>query len=418
MAVTETAVTSSKAIDTHALRADFPALAQSVRGHPLIYLDNAATTQKPNPVIDAEADYYRHDNANVHRGVHTLSERATERYEQARARIAQFIGAGSAQEIVFTRGTTEAINLVAGAWGPAHVGAGDEILLTELEHHSNIVPWQLLAERTGARIVVAPIDERGNVPLESFTERLSKRTRLVAIAHVSNALGTVNPVAEMICRAHQIGARVLVDGAQAVGHLSVNVRDLDCDFYALSGHKMYAPMGIGALYLREEIASDMAPWQGGGDMIRAVRFDKTLYAEPPYRFEAGTPNVGGAVGLAAAIEYLDTLGMPALAESEEVVLDHALARLHDVPGLRLIGEPDQRVGVISFEVEGVHPHDLGTLLDHAGVAIRTGHHCAMPVMEHFGVPATARASFGLYNTTEDVDTLVAALIEAREVFRR
>ncbi|MGH8127924.1 MAG: cysteine desulfurase [Gammaproteobacteria bacterium] len=417
MAVTETAVAHT-VINPQRLRADFPALAQNVRGHPLIYLDNAATTQKPQTVIDAEANYYHHDNANVHRGVHTLSERATEQYERARARIAQFIGAGSSEEIVFTRGTTEAINLVAGAWGPAHIAEGDEILLTELEHHSNIVPWQLLAERTGARIVVAPIDERGNVPLESFTERLSERTRLVALAHVSNALGTVNPVAEMIRRAHQAGARVLVDGAQAVGHLPVNVRDLDCDFYALSGHKMYAPMGIGALYVREEIAADMAPWQGGGDMIRAVRFDKTLYAEPPYRFEAGTPNVGGAIGLAAAIDYLVPLGMAALAEAEDAVLLYALTRLRDVPGLRLIGEPDQRVGVISFEVDGVHPHDLGTLLDHAGVAIRTGHHCAMPVMEHYGVPATARASFGLYNTSEDVDILVAALIKAREVFCR
>lgn len=417
MAVTETAVARAS-IDPHRLRMDFPALAQSVRTHPLAYLDNAATTQKPQTVIDAEADYYRHDNANVHRGVHSLSERATERYERARARIAHFIGAISTQEIVFTRGTTEAINLVAGAWGPVHIGEGDEILLTELEHHSNIVPWQLLAERTGARIVVAPIDEHGNVPLDSFSERLSERTRLAAIAHVSNALGTVNPVAEMIRRAHQAGAKVLVDGAQAVGHLPVDIRDLDCDFYALSGHKMYAPMGIGALYVREEIAADMAPWQGGGDMIRAVRFDKTLYAEPPYRFEAGTPNVGGAIGLAAAIDYLDTLGMAALAESEDNVLDYALTRLRDVPGLHLVGEPERRVGVISFEVEGVHPHDLGTLLDHAGVAIRTGHHCAMPVMEHFGVPATARASFGLYNTHADVDTLVAALIEAREVFCR
>ncbi len=417
MAVTEIAVARTP-FDPHRLRADFPALAQSVRGHPLVYLDNAATTQKPEIVIAAEADYYRHDNANVHRGVHTLSERATARYEQARSRLAQFIGAGSAQEIVFTRGTTEAINLVAGAWGPAHIGAGDEILLTELEHHSNIVPWQLLAERTGARLVVAPIDAHGNVPLEGFSERLSERTRLVAIAHVSNALGTVNPIAEMIRRAHQTAARVLVDGAQAVGHLPVNVHALDCDFYALSGHKMYAPMGIGALYVREDIAADMAPWQGGGDMIRAVRFDRTLYAEPPYRFEAGTPNVGGAVGLATAIDYLDALGMAALTEVENTVLAYALNRLREVPGLRLIGEPEQRVGVISFAVEGVHPHDLGTLLDHAGVAIRTGHHCAMPVMEHYGVPATARASFGLYNTTGDVDRLVGALIEAREVFCR
>ena len=417
MAVTETEATRS-AIDPKRLRADFPALAQNVRGHPLIYLDNAATTQKPEAVISAEADYYRHDNANVHRGVHTLSERSTKKYERARARIAQFIGAGSPGEMVFTRGTTEAINLVAGAWGPVHLGKDDEILLTELEHHSNIVPWQLLAERTGARIVVAPIDERGNVPLDSFSERLNKRTRLVAVAHVSNALGTVNPVVEMVRRAHEAGARVLVDGAQAVGHLPVDVRALDCDFYTLSGHKMYAPMGIGALYVREDIATDMPPWQGGGEMIRAVRFEETLYADPPARFEAGTPNVGGAVGLAAAVDYLDALGMAALAAAEAPILDYALERLHTVPGLHLVGEPDERVGVISFVIDGVHPHDLGTLLDHAGVAIRTGHHCAMPVMEHYGVPATARASFGLYNTTADADRLTEALIEAREVFQR
>ncbi len=417
MAVTGTAKESAT-IDPLRLREDFPALAQNVHGHPLTYLDNAATTQKPEAVIRAEADYYRHDNANVHRGVHTLSERATAAYERARARIARFIGAGAAGEVVFTRGTTESINLVAGAWGPANLGEDDEILLTELEHHSNIVPWQLLAERTGARLVVAPIDERGNVPLEGFAERLGKRTRLAAFAHVSNALGTVNPVAEMTRLAHEAGARVLVDGAQAVGHIPVDVRDLGCDFYALSGHKMYAPMGIGGLYVREEIAAGMPPWQGGGEMIRAVRFDKTLYAEPPARFEAGTPNVGGAVGLAAAVDYLDALGMAALARAEDTILERAVERLRRVPGLHLVGEPDRRVGVVSFVVDGVHPHDLGTLLDHAGVAVRTGHHCAMPVMEHYGVPATARASFGLYNTVDDVDRLAAALIEAREVFYR
>lgn len=416
MAVTETEAVRSAA-DPQRLRGDFPVLAQSVRGHPLVYLDNAATTQKPETVIRAEADYYRRDNANVHRGVHTLSERATAAYEQARARIAQFIGAASPGEIAFTRGTTEAINLVAGSWGAKNLGKGDEILLTELEHHSNIVPWQLLAERTGARLVVAPIDERGNVPLESFAERLGERTKLVAVAHVSNALGTVNPVADMVRLAHEAGARILVDGAQAVGHLPVDIGDLGCDFYALSGHKMYAPMGIGALYVREEIAAGMPPWQGGGEMIRTVRFEETTYADPPARFEAGTPNVGGAVGLATAVDYLDALGMAALARAEDAVLGYALKRLHDVPGLRLVGEPDHRVGVISFVIDGVHPHDLGTLLDHAGVAVRTGHHCAMPVMEHYGVPATTRASFGLYNTTGDADRLVEALIEAREIFR-
>ncbi len=417
MAVTDPTLINSLS-DPAALRKDFPALHQSVRNHALVYLDNAATTQKPESVIDAEADYYRHDNANVHRGVHTLSERATAGYEHARDALARFIGAESASEIVFTRGTTEAINLVAGAWGPENIGPDDEILLSELEHHSNIVPWQLLAKRTGARIVVVPIDERGNVPLDGYRERLNKRTKLVAIAHVSNALGTVNPIPEMIRLAHQAGARVLVDGAQAVGHLPVNVAALDCDFYTLSGHKMYAPMGIGALYMRQDIAANMPPWQGGGDMIRTVRFEESTYADPPQRFEAGTPNVGGAIGLHAAIKYLDAIGMQALEDAENQVLQYALTRLLEVPGLRLVGEPDRRIGVISFEIEGIHPHDLGTLLDHSGVAIRTGHHCAMPVMEHYGVPATARASLGLYNTTEDADSLVAALIEAREIFNR
>jgi cysteine desulfurase/selenocysteine lyase len=409
-------IARSATVDKERVRADFPALAQSVHGRPLVYLDNAATTQKPEAVIAAEMDYYRRDNANVHRGVHTLSERATMAYEQARSALARFIGVNDAKNIAFTRGTTEAINLVAGAWGAANIGTGNEILLTELEHHSNIVPWQLLAERVGAKIVVAPIDERGNVPLDSFEERLSRRTKLVGIGHVSNALGTVNPVAEMIALAHEQDAKVLVDGAQAVGHLPVDMPELNCDFYALSGHKMYAPMGIGALYIRGEIAAEMSPWQGGGDMIRAVRFEKTLYAEPPQRFEAGTPNVGGAVALAAAVEYLEALGMEALAADEGELLRYAIEALRGVPDLRLIGEPVERVGVISFVMKHIHPHDLGTLLDHAGVAIRTGHHCAMPVVEHYGVPATARASFALYNTREDVDRLVAALNDAREVF--
>lgn len=402
--------------DVQTLRADFPALRQTVRGKPLAYLDNAATTQKPTTVIEAESNYYCHDNANVHRGVHTLSERATSRYEQARAAVARFVGAAKAEEIVFTRGTTEAINLVAGAWGATNIGVDDEILLTELEHHSNIVPWQLLAERTGAKIVAAPIDERGNVPLEGFRERLNSRTKLAAVSHVSNALGTVNPVAEMTRLAHEAGATVLVDGAQAVGHLPVDLAEIDCDCYAFSGHKMYAPMGIGGLYIRESIATDMPPWQGGGDMIRAVTFEKTLYAEPPTRFEAGTPNVAGAIGLAAAVDYLEALGMERIATLEDDVLEYAVEQLHGVEGLHFVGEPDIRVGAISFTLDGVHPHDLGTLLDHAGVAIRTGHHCAMPVMEHYNIPATARASFGLYNTHAEVDQLVAALAEARKVF--
>ncbi len=402
--------------DARRIRRDFPALAQKIHGHQLVYLDNAATTQKPNPVIDALTDYYRSYNANVHRGVHTLSELATERYEAARHNLAQFIGASQPEEIIFLRGATEAINLVAASWGLANIGAGDEILLTELEHHSNIVPWQLLAERVGARVVVAPIDQQGNVAPETFSRALSERTRLVGIAQVSNALGTVNPITEMIRSAHAAGARVLIDGAQAVGHMPVDVRELDCDFYALSGHKMYAPMGIGALYAKKDLLERMPPWQGGGDMIRAVNFTRSLYADPPQRFEAGTPNVAGAIGLAAAIAYLKTLGMEAVATHEKILLDYALERLVMVPGLRLIGTPRKRAGVISFWVEGLHPHDLGTLLDHAGVAIRTGHHCAMPVMDHFQVPATARASFGVYNTQEDVHALIAALNQAREVF--
>jgi len=414
MAVNARAATVT--VDPHRLRADFPALAQDVRGRPLVYLDNAATTQKPASVIDAVANYYRHDNANVHRGVHTLSERATADYEAARSKVADFLGAAEPSEIVFLRGATEAINLVAGAWGTANVKAGDEILLTGLEHHSNIVPWQQLAERTGARIVVAPIDRAGNVPLDTFTEHLSGRTKVAAFAHVSNALGTVNPVREMTRLAHEAGAHVLIDGAQAAGHRPVDVRDIGCDFYAISGHKMYAPMGIGALYLRGDIAADMPPWQGGGDMIRTVSFEKSTYAEPPQRFEAGTPNVGGAVGLAAAIDYIAAAGREALAAAEEHLLAIAVERLERVPGLNLIGRPERRGGVVSFTVDGVHPHDLGTLVDHAGVAIRTGHHCAMPVMDYYGVPATARASFGLYNTEDDVERLAAALIEAREVF--
>lgn len=410
--------TSGRGADATRLRADFPALAQQVRGRPLVYLDNAATTQKPASVIDAVADYYRRDNANVHRGVHTLSERATAGYERARDAVARFLGAADAREIVFLRGATEAINLVAGAWGPVHLHAGDEILLTGLEHHSNIVPWQMLAGRTGAQIVVAPLDDEGNVPLDAFAKALSPRTRIAAIAHVSNALGTVNPVAEMVELAHAAGATVLVDGAQAAGHLPLDVRRLGCEFYALSGHKMYAPMGIGALYVRADVAADMPPWQGGGDMIRRVSFAGSDYADPPQRFEAGTPNVGGAIGLAAAIDYLEKIGRAALAEAEGHLLAHALRRLVEVPGLRIVGLPARRAAVISFTVDGVHPHDLGTLVDHAGVAIRTGHHCAMPVMERYGVPATARASFGLYNTEEDVDRLVSALADAREVFAR
>lgn len=395
---------------------DFPALDQSVHGHRIVYLDNAATTQKPKGVIDALTNYYRRDNANVHRGVHTLSERATAGYELAREKAAQFLGAASPEEVIFVRGATEAINLIAYSWGASHLGEGDEILLTELEHHSNIVPWQLLCQQTGARIVVAPIDDRGVVPLESFAQRLSDRTRLVGISHVSNALGSINAVAEMTRLAHKTGARVLVDGAQAVAHMPVNVQALDCDFYVLSGHKMYAPMGIGAVYARHSILETMPPWQGGGDMIRVVRFAESKYADPPQRFEAGTPNVAGAIALGAAIDYLSDLGMDTVYEHEQQLLEYALEQLEQIPGLRIIGRPTDRSCVISFWLEQLHPHDLGTVLDHNGVAIRTGHHCAMPVMEHFDLPATARLSLGIYNTEEDIDLLAAALLKAKELF--
>lgn len=395
---------------------DFPALDQSVHGHRIVYLDNAATTQKPETVIEALANYYRRDNANVHRGVHTLSERATAGYELAREKVAQFLGATSSSEIVFVRGATEGINLIAYSWGASNLHSGDEILLTELEHHSNIVPWQLLCQRTGARIVVAPIDDRGVVSLESYAQRLSKRTRLVGISHVSNALGTINPVQEMTRMAHEAGATVLIDGAQSVAHMPVNVGALDCDFYVLSGHKMYAPMGIGAIYARASILETMPPWQGGGDMIRRVRFAESTYAEPPQRFEAGTPNVGGAIALGSAIDYLAELGMETVYTHEQQLLDYALDRLAEIPGLRIVGQPAQRSCVISFWLDQLHPHDLGTVLDHSGVAIRTGHHCAMPVMDHFDLPATARLSLGIYNSKADIDLLIAALLKAKELF--
>jgi cysteine desulfurase/selenocysteine lyase len=417
MSATRTATVNASrgnALDVARVRADFPALHQQVNGRPLVYLDNAATTQKPQPVLDALLGFYRRDCANVHRGVHALSQRATDAYEGARETVARFLNARP-REIVFTRGTTEAINLVAYSYG-SRLSPGDEILITELEHHSNIVPWQMLAERTGARLRVAPIDDRGEIILEEFQRLLGPRTRIVAVAHVSNALGTVNPVEEICRLAHTYGARVLVDGAQAVPHLAVDVRALDCDFYAFSGHKIYGPTGIGVLFGRWELLEAMPPYQGGGDMIRSVTFEKTLYNDPPYRFEAGTPHIAGAIGLAAAIEYVTRLGLEEIRRHEQQLLEAATRALEEIPGVRIVGTAAHKAAVVSFVLDGVHPHDVATVLDHEGVAVRAGHHCAQPLMERFGLPATTRASFALYNTLEEVDALARAVRRARELF--
>ncbi len=402
--------------DVNKIRAEFPVLQQQVYGHPLAYLDNAATTQKPQCVIDALCHYYERENANIHRGVHYLSEKATAKYEDARQKVRAFVNARSEREIVFVRGATEAINLVAASWGRVNVRAGDEILVTELEHHSNIVPWQLLCEQTGAKLVVAPINERGEVVLGEFERLLCSRTRLAAISHLSNALGTINPVKRMIDLAHQAGAKVLLDGAQAAAHLGVDMQALDVDFYAMSAHKMYGPTGIGVLYAKENILESMPPYQGGGDMISMVTFEKTRYNVLPYRFEAGTPNIAGVIGFGHAIDWLTSVGIESIAAHEHALLDAATQQANGFPGLRLIGTAASKSGILSFTLEGVHPHDLGTILDREGVAIRAGHHCAMPVMEHFGVPATARASFAAYNTLEEVDALFAGLEKARNIF--
>ena len=404
------------AFDAARVRRDFPILEQRVNGRPLVYLDSAASGQRPLPVLRAVEHYETRCHANVHRGVHALSQAATEAFEGARERVRRFINAASAREIVFVRGTTEAINLVAQSFGRARLASGDEILITALEHHANIVPWQMLCEQTGAALRVAPIDRRGELDLERFLELLSPRTRLVAVAHVSNALGTVLPVKQIADAAHARGAVVLIDGAQAIPHSRIDVRDLGCDFYAFSGHKLYAPTGIGVLYGREELLAAMPPWQGGGDMIRTVSFEKSTYNDLPWKFEAGTPNISGAVGLAAAMDYLEGLDIEAVAAHEQRLLALATAELSRIPGLEIIGTAAHKAAVLSFTLRGCHPHDLGTILDSEGVAIRTGHHCAMPVMTFFDIPATARASFGCYNTEADVDALVAALGKAREVF--
>lgn len=400
-----------------ALRRDFPILSNAVRGKPLVYLDNAATTQKPRQVIDALNDYYRRYNSNIHRGVHTLSEQATGAYETARGKIRTFINAASDKEVIFTRGTTEGINLVAQSYGRSRLSAGDEIIVSEMEHHSNIVPWQLLREQTGAKLKVIPINDAGELMMDEYAKLLSDKTRIVAVAHVSNALGTVNPVAALARLAREAGAVVVLDGAQAAAHEKIDVQALDCDFYAFSGHKLFGPTGIGALYGKQALLEDMPPYQGGGDMIKMVTFAKTLYNDLPYKFEAGTPYIAGVIGLGAAVDYVNEVGMERIADYEQALSQYAAAEVGAIAGVRLIGTAKERAGALSFVVDGIHPHDLGTLLDHEGIAIRAGHHCAMPVMERFKIPATARASFAFYNTFEEVDKLTAAIHKAISVFK-
>ena len=402
--------------DVERVRADFPILQKRVRGRDLVYLDNAATSQKPKAVIEAITRYYESDNANIHRGVHHLSERATAEFEAARKSLQIFLNARHVEEIVFVRGTTEAINLVAQTYGRANVSAGDEVVITALEHHSNIVPWQMLCEERGAKLRIVPINDDGELILEEFHRLLGPRTKIVAVSHVSNALGTVNPVPDIVQMAHARNIPVLIDGAQATPRLAVDVQTLDCDFYAFSGHKSYGPTGIGALYGKANLLEAMPPYQGGGDMIRSVTFERTTYNKIPHKFEAGTPDVSGAVGLNAALEYLNGLGMGNIAAHEAELLAYATDAVSAIPGIRLIGTAKERAGVLSFVMDGVHPHDIGTILDQEGIAIRTGHHCAQPVMERFGIDATARASFGLYNTKREIDALVRGIHKVKGVF--
>ncbi len=413
--MSDAALAQTDVYDVEGVRADFPILHQEVNGHPLVYLDNGATSQKPRAVIDAIGSYYLHDNSNVHRGVHTLAARATESFEQARTRAQTFLNAESSKEIIFVRGTTEAINLVARGCAAPLLNTGDEVLITEMEHHSNIVPWQMICKEQGAQLRVLPIDERGELMLEKFDELAGARTRILALTHVSNALGTINPVAELIARARDKGIVTVIDGAQAAPHMNIDVQALGCDFYAFSGHKVYGPTGIGVLYGRMPLLREMQPYEGGGEMIRKVSFEETLYAEPPHKFEAGTPNIAGAVGLAAALEYVDTLGLDRIARHEQALLEYATRSVKALDGIRLIGTARAKAGILTFIIDGVHAHDVGTIMDHEGVAIRAGHHCAMPVMKKYGVAATTRASFGLYNTLQEVDALVAGLRKVKEI---
>jgi cysteine desulfurase/selenocysteine lyase len=397
-------------------RHDFPALQQRISDHPFVYLDSAASAQQPASVIEAVAEYQRNDHANVHRGVHTLSHRATDAYEAARDKIQNFINAASRSEIIHTSGTTESINLVAQSYTRPLLSADDKVLITHLEHHSNIVPWQLVCEQTGAELVVVPIDDHGQVNLDAFEELLTNEIRFLAIGHVSNALGTINPVKELVTKAHALDIPVLVDGAQAVPHMQVDVQDLGCDFYAFSGHKMFGPTGTGILYGRENLLDAMPPYKGGGDMILEVSFDGTVFNELPYKFEAGTPNISGVIGLGAAVDYLQSLDMQQVAQHEARLLDYMTQELSKIDGMRLIGTARNKASVQSFLVDDIHPHDLGTILDHQGVAIRTGHHCAMPVMSFFNIPGTARSSLALYNNTADIDQLIAAIKKAQQLF--
>jgi cysteine desulfurase/selenocysteine lyase len=398
------------------IRADFPILTQKIRNKPLIYLDNAASCQKPNQVIDCLTNFYREDYSNIHRGVHTLSQRATDKYEDARHKVQQFINAESEQEIIFVRGTTEAINLIAHSFGQANIKVGDEIIITAMEHHSNIVPWQMLCQQTGAVLKVAPINQQGELIYQQFESLISDNTKLISVVHMSNALGTVNPVKKIIAAAHQKNIPVLLDGAQAIPHMSVDVQALDCDFYVFSGHKLYAPSGIGVLYGKKSLLEAMPVYQGGGDMIRTVSFEKSTYAPLPYKFEAGTPNIADTVALGAAIDYLNRIGMETIAEYEQQLLIYATEQATKIKGLNIIGNAAEKGAILSFTLDKIHPHDIGTMLDSVGIAIRAGHHCAMPVMDFFEVPATARASFALYNTQEEVDVLMEAIKELMIIF--
>lgn len=402
--------------DAVSIRKDFPILLQKVHGKPLVYLDNAATSQKPQFVINAINEYYRSENSNIHRGVHFLSEKATQDYENVRAKVQRFINASSTKEVIFTRGTTEGINLVTSSYGRKFIKAGDEVIISAMEHHSNIVPWQILCEEKGATLRIIPINDDGEIILDEYQKLLSSKTKIVSLAHVSNALGTINPIKQMIALAHRNGAVVLIDGAQAIPHLKVDVRELDCDFYAFSAHKVYGPTGVGILYGKFDLLDAMPPYQGGGDMIKSVTFEKTVYNDLPHKFEAGTPNIADGIGFGAAIDYINRLDWQAVSEYEHELLEYAMEMISGIDGVKMIGTAKEKAGVISFVLDGVHPHDIGTILDQEGIAIRTGHHCAQPVMQRFNVPATARASLAMYNTREEIDKLAAGIQKVIEVF--
>ncbi len=416
MLETNTADNFKPSLDVKKIRQDFPILHQKVNEKPLVYIDNAATSQKPAQVIAALSKYYQHDNSNIHRGIHSLSERATADYEAARGKVRNFLNASSEKEIIFVRGATEALNLIAQSHGRTNLKAGDEIIISTMEHHSNIVPWRLLCEQTGAILKVIPINDRGELIIEEFEKLLNTKTKIVSVVHISNALGTINPIQHIIDRAREYNAITIIDGAQAVAHTTVDVQTLNCDFYVFSGHKLFGPTGIGVLYGKIELLEAMPPWQGGGDMIKMVSFEKIVYADLPYKFEAGTPHIAGVVGLGAAIDYVNAINPDAIAAHEHDLLEYATAKARQVHGLRLIGTATQKTSILAFVMDSIHPHDIGTILDHEGIAIRTGHHCAMPAITHFNVPATARASFAFYNTFEEVDKLIQALEKAREVF--